>query len=94
VFVSHRGELQPCGYLDIQAGSVRKQEFAELWETAPLFRQLRNFGLLEGTCHACDYVRFCGGCRARAYEMTGNVMNEEPYCGYVPPAGVRDQQTA
>jgi heme b synthase len=86
VFVSHRGELQPCGYFDFQAGSVREKDFAELWENAPLFKELRNFGLLEGKCGRCDYLRFCGGCRARAYELSGNYLAEEPYCAYRPPA--------
>jgi heme b synthase len=86
VFVSHRGELQPCGYFDVQAGSVREASFKEIWENAPLFKTLRNFRLLEGKCRRCDYIRFCGGCRARAYETTGNYMSEEPYCAYLPPA--------
>lgn len=86
VFVSHAGELQPCGYFDMKAGSVRDAEFKDLWEQAPLFNQLRNFRLLEGKCGRCDYVRYCGGCRARAYEATGRYMAPEPYCGYLPPA--------
>ncbi len=86
VFVSHKGELQPCGYFDLQAGSVRDANFADLWENAPLFKELRNFRLLEGKCSKCDYVRFCGGCRARAYESTGSYMTEEPYCAYMPPS--------
>lgn len=86
VFVSHKGELQPCGYFDLQAGSVREREFADLWANAPLFKDLRNFSLLEGKCGKCDYLRFCGGCRARAYESTGRYMAEEPYCAHRPPA--------
>ena len=86
VFVSHRGELQPCGYFDAQAGSIREADFGEIWENAPLFNTLRDFHLLEGKCGRCDYVRFCGGCRARAYEHTGRYMAEEPYCPYKPPA--------
>lgn len=85
VFVSHRGELQPCGYFDVQAGSVRDADFSEIWQNAPLFKTLRDFSLLEGKCGKCDYVRYCGGCRARAYEATGNYMAEEPYCAHVPP---------
>lgn len=86
VFVSHQGELQPCGYFDVQAGSIRDTSFRELWENAPLFRQLRSFQDLEGKCGRCDYVRFCGGCRARAFEATGRYMAEEPYCTHLPPA--------
>ncbi|MBI4964856.1 MAG: heme b synthase [Desulfomonile tiedjei] len=89
VFVSHKGELQPCGYFDVQAGSVREKPFADLWENAPLFKDLRTFSMLEGKCGKCDYLRFCGGCRARAYEATGRYMSEEPYCAYQPPAMTR-----
>ena len=86
VFVSHKGELQPCGYFDAQAGSIREAEFFEIWEKALLFKDLRNFGLLEGKCGKCDYLRFCGGCRARALETTGRYMAQEPYCAHLPPA--------
>lgn len=89
VFVSHKGDLQPCGYFDVQAGSVREKEFADIWENAPLFKDLRTFSQLEGKCKKCDYLRFCGGCRARAYEATGKYMSEEPYCAYQPPAVAR-----
>ena len=84
VFVSHKGELQQCGYFDVQAGSVRKAEFGDIWKNAEIFRNLRTFSKLEGKCGKCDYLRFCGGCRARAYESTGNYMSEEPYCAYQP----------
>jgi heme b synthase len=91
VFVSHRGDLQPCGYFDVQAGNVREAEFGDIWSNAPLFQTLRTFSLLQGKCRQCDYLRFCGGCRARAYESTGDYMAEEPYCAYVPPALQRRQ---
>ncbi len=84
VFVSHSGQLQPCGYFDVKAGNVRESDFQHLWENAPLFNELRNLRLLEGKCGRCDYLRYCGGCRARAYESTGRFMAEEPYCAYVP----------
>jgi AdoMet-dependent heme synthase len=86
VFVSHIGELQPCGYFDVQAGSVRNREFEDIWANAQLFKDLRDFSLLEGKCGRCDYLRFCGGCRARAYEAEGRYTAPEPYCAYLPPA--------
>ena len=92
VFVSHKGELQPCGYFDRQVGGVRESSFSELWERAPLFQELRTFSMLEGKCGKCDYIRFCGGCRARALEKSGSYMGEEPYCAYVPPAVKRRMQ--
>lgn len=85
-FVSSSGDVQPCGYFDVKAGNVRESPFPEIWRDAGLFTRLRDFRRLEGKCGKCDYLRFCGGCRARAYEHTGNYMAEEPYCAYIPPA--------
>ncbi|MGO8822841.1 MAG: radical SAM protein, partial [Desulfomonilaceae bacterium] len=88
-FVSHVGDVQPCGYFDDKAGSIRDMDFSQVWLESELFQELRNFKMLEGKCGKCDYVRFCGGCRARAYELTGRHMAEEPYCAYQPPAFIK-----
>ncbi|MHC4507142.1 MAG: radical SAM protein, partial [Planctomycetota bacterium] len=84
VFVSSTGEVYPCGYLPIRVGDVRKTPFAEIWRTAPLFCDFRDRSRLEGRCGVCEYRKVCGGCRARAYAVSGNVMGEEPYCTHVP----------
>jgi radical SAM protein with 4Fe4S-binding SPASM domain len=91
-FVSHVGRVQPCGYFDVAAGDVRRATFPKIWRESPLFARLRDFSQLEGKCGACEFNKVCGGCRARAYEATGDYMAEEPYCAYVPkgwcaPAG-------
>ncbi len=83
-FVSHRGEVFPCGYLPLEAGNVRQQPLQEIWESAPLFAQLRDPNLLSGKCGRCEFKRVCGGCRARAYGMTGDYLAEEPFCTYEP----------
>ncbi len=84
-FISHRGGVQGCGYLDIEAGNVREQSFGEIWVNAPLFRDLRDLSKLKGKCGVCVYKRVCGGCRARAYAATGDYLEAEPYCVYEPP---------
>ncbi|SHE78671.1 heme b synthase [Desulfacinum infernum DSM 9756] len=83
-FVSHVGQVQPCGYLEVDCGNVREQSFREIWEASPVFLKLRDYKALEGKCGRCEYVRVCGGCRARAFEATGNYMAEEPLCLYQP----------
>ncbi|MBT4511754.1 MAG: radical SAM protein [Chloroflexi bacterium] len=87
-FISHVGRVQGCGYLDVEAGNVKEESFAKIWSDSPLFRQLRDLSLIEGKCGACEYKRICGGCRARAYESTGNYLAAEPYCMY-QPSGLR-----
>ena len=87
-FVSHRGILQACGFLDVPCGDVREAGFdlRTLYETAPVFRELRAAGGYHGKCGVCEYRTVCGGCRARAYAMSGDYLGEEPFCVYVPEA--------
>lgn len=81
-FVSHRGEVFPCGYLPVEAGNIRRQPFRAIWEGSPLFAELRDPDLLGGKCGLCEFKRVCGGCRARAYGMTHEYLGEEPFCTY------------
>ena len=83
-FISHRGIVQPCGFLDINCGDVRKISFNDIWENAEVFKTLRDFDNLKGKCKLCEYKKVCGGCRARAFELTGDYMAEEPLCSYQP----------
>jgi heme b synthase len=83
-FVSHVGQVQPCGYLEVPAGNVRQHDFRHLWETSPVFLALRDRSRYSGKCGRCEYFRVCGGCRARAFEATGNYLSEEPLCTYQP----------
>ncbi|HOZ45500.1 MAG TPA: heme b synthase [Candidatus Hydrogenedentes bacterium] len=87
-FISHVGRVQICGFLDVVAGDLREAglDFAEIWRTSPLFNQLRDFRNYTGQCGICEYRRWCGGCRARAYAMTGDYLADEPFCAYVPKA--------
>lgn len=83
-FISHRGEVFPCGYLPVEAGNIRTQEFASIWQDSSLFAELRDPELLEGKCGICQFKSLCSGCRARAYGITGNYLAEEPFCAYQP----------
>ncbi|MFH1596680.1 MAG: heme b synthase [Pseudomonadota bacterium] len=83
-FVSYQGEVQPCGYLELVAGNVRETPFPEIWANSRLFQQLRRVDDYRGKCHSCQYRKVCGGCRARAYALTGDVLAEDPICPYEP----------
>jgi AdoMet-dependent heme synthase len=83
-FISHTGVVQGCGYLDVGAGNLRSNSFQEIWNAAPVFKALRDISGIKGKCGVCEYKKICGGCRARAYEATGDYMESEPYCLYQP----------
>lgn len=85
-FISHQGKVKGCGYLDVEAGDVRQASFSRIWFDSPLFRELRDLSNIKGKCGVCEYKRICGGCRARAYETTGDYLEAEPYCIYEPLA--------
>lgn len=84
-FISHKGQVFPCGYLPVEAGNIHKQSFKDVWENSEVFAKLRDPNALGGKCGACEYKTVCEGCRARAfYEHEGDYMAEEPYCTYIP----------
>ena len=83
-FISHTGIVQPCGFLDLACGDVTKQSFADIWKNSKIFQSLRDFKQLKGKCGLCEFKAVCGGCRARAYEATGDYLAEEPLCSYQP----------
>jgi len=83
-FISHTGIVQTCGYLEVECGNLRKQTFKDVWENSEVFRNLRDFTKYKGKCGRCEYIRVCGGCRARAYAATGDYLEEEPLCTYEP----------
>ncbi len=82
MFISHRGIVQPCGYLELPSGDVRKEGIRHVWEASPVFSQLRDLSSYRGKCGGCRYLKICGGCRARANELYGDFLHEEPYCSY------------
>lgn len=83
-FISHLGQVQPCGYLEIDSGHIRKESFKEIWENSPVFQALRDRSKYTGKCGRCEYFKVCGGCRARAFEAGGDYLSEEPLCTYQP----------
>ncbi len=83
-FISHSGQVQPCGYLELDCGNVRETPFPEIWRSSRPFVQFRTQKEYEGKCGVCEYHKVCGGCRARAYSLTGNHMAEEPLCTFIP----------
>ena len=89
LFVSHRGDIYPSGFLPKSAGNVRTDDLVEVYRGHELFRSLRDRDRLEGKCGACEFRTVCGGSRARAYAMTGDPLEADPLCSYIPPAWQR-----
>lgn len=83
-FISHVGQVQPCGYLELNCGNIRETPFPEIWRKSKYFQQFRTPEEYDGKCGHCEYHKVCGGCRARGFTMSGSHMAEEPLCSYQP----------
>ena len=96
-FISHRGTVQICGFLDVSCGDLRREglDFRRIWEASDVLRRVREVDAYHGRCGCCEYRFVCGGCRARAYALTGDYLAEEPLCVHrpqraAPPAAAED----
>ena len=78
------GEVLPCSYFPKSGGNITKTPFKEIWENSTLFQELRDFKSYKDNCGKCEYINVCGGCRARAYAITGDYLAQEPFCSYIP----------
>lgn len=84
VFVSHRGDVYPSGFLPLAAGNVRNAGIASIYRSSELLQGLRDHRRLQGRCGQCELASVCGGSRSRAFASTGNPWGEDPLCPYVP----------
>jgi AdoMet-dependent heme synthase len=84
LFINHLGALCPSGFLPLAAGNVRTHDLVDVYRNAPMFRALRDRSQLKGKCGVCEYRDVCGGSRARAFAVTGDMLEAEPYCAHVP----------
>ena len=85
--ITPEGKLTPCPYTPVVAGDLRTQGFADVWWGSPVFRALRD-GEPGGKCGRCEYRALCGGCRARAHALSGDLMAEDASCAYEPAGDV------
>ena len=81
--ITPEGDVTPCPYIPTSVGNVKKENFADIWNKADFFQNMRR-PKLTGRCGDCEYEYICGGCRARAYAAKNDIMAEDPWCKYEP----------
>lgn len=90
-FISYRGDVQTCGFLDISAGNLLENgfNFKKIWLESDFLNEIRDLSSYTGKCGQCDYLTQCGGCRARAYAVSGDYLGDDPVCSYQPKGDAR-----
>lgn len=91
LFISHKGDVNPSGFLPVHVGNVRTDDVVALYREHPVFTSLRDVSAFKGRCGRCPFATTCGGSRARAYAWTGDYLESDPLCPYIPHVG-RDQE--
>jgi radical SAM protein with 4Fe4S-binding SPASM domain len=83
-FISYRGDVQTCGFLDISAGNLVENgfNFKKIWLDSKFLNEIRDPSTYKGACSTCEYLSLCGGCRARAYAISGDYLAADPICNY------------
>jgi radical SAM protein with 4Fe4S-binding SPASM domain len=82
--ITPEGKVTPCPYTPAVAGDLTTTSFGEIWDRSPVFATIRA-GALGGKCGRCEFRGVCGGCRARAYAQSGDLMGPDESCAYEPP---------
>jgi len=81
--ITPEGKLTPCPYTPVVAGDLRVDSFDTIWRESPVLLALRS-GTPTGKCGRCEYRGVCGGCRARAWAQTGDLLAADDSCAYEP----------
>jgi radical SAM protein len=89
MFVSSNGSVFPSGFLPLPVGNIRVDDPVALYRDHPVFRDLRDVDQFKGRCGRCEYAEVCGGSRARAFAWTGDALESDPLCPYVPRGAPR-----
>ena len=80
--ISSEGTIMPCPFLRMDLGNVLDGNLDSIWKDNIALTQMRDRKRWEGKCGECKYKIVCGGCRARAYIHSKNILAEDPSCSY------------
>lgn len=74
------GTVLPCRRLEIPIGNILEDGIFKIWYESDVLWNIRDKNKLKGKCGRCGNLAYCGGCRAIAYALTGDYMEEDKQC--------------
>ncbi|RDD53137.1 MAG: radical SAM protein [Candidatus Korarchaeota archaeon NZ13-K] len=81
-YVKWYGDVWPCVFLQTSVGNLLKEPAIKIWKENELLIKLRDRRNLDEPCKSCIYVENCGGCRSRAFLLTGSPFAADPMCPF------------
>jgi radical SAM protein with 4Fe4S-binding SPASM domain len=81
--VKANGDVIVCLFADLKVGNIREKTLKEIWSEVVsnrFFNEIHDPKNLKGACGECAYNYICGGCRVRAYQLTGDWFASDPVC--------------
>jgi radical SAM protein with 4Fe4S-binding SPASM domain len=86
--IAENGDAIPCSYNDVfRFGNVKEKTLQEIWDglqSSEFFKKARDKANIKGKCGVCEYKDVCGGCRTAALYYTGDLLESDPRCAYIP----------
>lgn len=73
------GTILPCRRFYYGLGNLLKNDFIEIWKNSLILKAVRSRKKLKGKCRDCR-IENCYGCRAMAYCVKGDFLEEDPSC--------------
>jgi radical SAM protein with 4Fe4S-binding SPASM domain len=74
------GDVVPCPFFRLKAGNIYENDLKQLWFESKIFNALRNRLAFDEPCGKCEYLSYCGGCRARAYYQKNKLNGSDADC--------------
>ena len=71
------------------AALMKDKSLKAIWgdlQASEFFAKVRDKNNIKGKCGVCEYKEICGGCRTAALFYTGDILESDPSCAYVPKA--------
>jgi pyrroloquinoline quinone biosynthesis protein E len=89
VNVTPAGKVLPCHAAESITGlefwNVRERSLADIWANSPAFNAFRGTAWMKEPCASCPRRELdFGGCRCRAFALTGDAAATDPVCHLAP----------
>lgn len=84
-YVNVEGIVQPCSELELNCGSLVTDTLENILANSPIIKVCRNIEEhIKGACKDCSFKNKCYGCRALAFDFTGDYLEADPLCWHNP----------